>query len=381
MTPHTPTLFIVGAVICGLAAGVQMLVTAWAQIRALKFWAGSNLAFSLGCLLLAARSSLPEPLVSILGNGLLALGAALLSFGISVFDGKRPHLGALLAGPALVVAGLAASFALGDHLWQRALLVSAVVGYYFVRAALQLLYPRHRRAMGVRIACAAVLLVFSAVYAGRGVLLPLGLLSTGDAATGVSGGVVRILALALVAVWNSTSLILALERMASHDGLTGLLNRAAMIAAGESQIAEVAGGKGPLSVLLIDLDRFKAVNDRFGHHLGDCVLQAFASVMTGTLRSGDAAGRVGGEEFCVTLADTDAAQAMEIAERLRAACARELRRVEDRSVDLTISVGVVTHRRGRVRFLDLMKAADAALYEAKARGRNQVTMARADGAQ
>ena len=157
-----------------------------------------------------------------------------------------------------------------------------------------------------------------------------------------------------------------LEALATIDAMTGLWNhrmfqerlRAATAAADEDGT--------PVTLLLVDVDRFKAYNDRFGHPAGDQALKKVARVLRESVRATDLPARYGGEEFAVILPDTTAAAAMAVAERIRALCER----TEFPHRAVTLSVGVAQYRQGRVG--ELVEAADQALYAAKHGGRNQV---------
>jgi diguanylate cyclase (GGDEF)-like protein len=160
------------------------------------------------------------------------------------------------------------------------------------------------------------------------------------------------------------------RRRSTLDPLTGLFNRNAL----EQRLAELDGQ--PCSpeegfshaFLLCDLDHFKQVNDRFGHAAGDAVLQDVAYTMRATLRAGDSIYRVGGEEILVMLPGANHADAMEIAERLRVA----VREREPVGVSVSLSIGVAVAEPEVVDTDDLLARADAALYAAKARGRDVV---------
>jgi diguanylate cyclase (GGDEF)-like protein len=161
------------------------------------------------------------------------------------------------------------------------------------------------------------------------------------------------------------------------DPLTGIGNRAAMQSAGRTQI-ELALRHGlPMSLLLIDIDHFKRINDTYGHAKGDVVLQLLARTIARTVRRSDQAFRYGGEEFVVLLGHTDLAGAEVMAERIRilVAGSRELHR--ELSEGVTVSVGVGTLREQDT-LESLCERADRALYLAKRSGRNRVVSAAAE---
>lgn len=163
------------------------------------------------------------------------------------------------------------------------------------------------------------------------------------------------------------------------DAKTGLLNVSTWEREAESELSRSLRTQSPLALAIVDIDHFKAVNDTYGHLVGDKVLKALASALTSHLRSYDRAGRFGGEEFVLLLAQTGGKDACRIAERLRRHVADMAVPTDDRpnapTVSLTISIGVTAMEQGETRELtDLLAAADSALYHAKQTGRNRVAM-------
>jgi len=165
-----------------------------------------------------------------------------------------------------------------------------------------------------------------------------------------------------------------LKRLATTDGLTGLTNRRAMDQALETEVERARRAKLPLSVLMVDVDHFKAYNDFHGHQAGDDVLKAVGACLKKTVRRpGDVAARYGGEEFLVILPNTDEDGAYFIGEGFRDGL-HELdlpHQASDKRM-VTASVGVATLRPGEadVDVAGLLKRADEALYDAKAAGRD-----------
>ncbi|MFP5409382.1 MAG: diguanylate cyclase [Gammaproteobacteria bacterium] len=164
-----------------------------------------------------------------------------------------------------------------------------------------------------------------------------------------------------------------LEALASIDALTGASNRRHFLEQARIEISR-AGRQGvPLSLVMLDIDLFKSVNDRFGHEIGDKVLESLAGVIRATLRSGDLFARIGGEEFALLLPGQDLSEAAQMAERLR-------QRVEHSEapgcpVGVTVSAGVSGLVGDADEIGDLLRRADQALYQAKHQGRNQVCVA------
>jgi diguanylate cyclase (GGDEF)-like protein len=127
--------------------------------------------------------------------------------------------------------------------------------------------------------------------------------------------------------------------------------------------------------MLLDLDNFKSINDRFGHAVGDRVLEIFADVSSGCLRRIDLFGRLGGEEFAALLRDTTRERAMAVAEQIRTGFAGAAREVDGRPIAATVSIGIVISHDGVLDLSALLAQADHALYRAKDAGRNRVEIA------
>ncbi|MBE3580983.1 MAG: GGDEF domain-containing protein [Thermoanaerobacteraceae bacterium] len=163
-----------------------------------------------------------------------------------------------------------------------------------------------------------------------------------------------------------------LKREASLDSLTGLFNRGAALLLIEAKLRESRVAREPFSLMMIDIDHFKQVNDTHGHQIGDAVLRELGNLILGTVRSGeDIVGRYGGEEFILAMGNTDAARATAVAERIRQEVAEHIFASPcGKPLKVTVSVGVVEARRGEP-VEEIIRRADEALYQAKARGRNR----------
>lgn len=168
-----------------------------------------------------------------------------------------------------------------------------------------------------------------------------------------------------------------LEQQALTDPLTGLGNRRALEDQAAMEIARAERSGAPLSLVAIDLDHFKRINDTYGHDVGDLVLQAFAELARELLRDGDVLCRIGGEEFAILLPNTCKEQAMQVAERLRRAIAATPAKIsqamkEDTTLAYTASLGVTLVSAGETTLKPAIKRADQKLYAAKEAGRNRV---------
>jgi diguanylate cyclase (GGDEF)-like protein len=167
-----------------------------------------------------------------------------------------------------------------------------------------------------------------------------------------------------------------LEALARIDPVTGLANRRYFLELAAIEWNRYARYQRPLSLMMIDVDHFKSINDAFGHQVGDRVLAEIARVLQSVRRHADAVGRIGGEEFAVLLPETMLAQAKMAAERLRRAVAKQDIAVSGEAIRATVSVGVAEAWEAAPDFAALMHRADQALYLAKAAGRNCVMASR-----
>lgn len=166
-----------------------------------------------------------------------------------------------------------------------------------------------------------------------------------------------------------------LHMLARTDPLTGVNNRLALTETAERLLAVADRQRQPLGVLMLDADRFKNINDRFGHGGGDQILQALVSNVRATLRAGDVIGRVGGEEFVVLAPDTQLNDAVVLAERIRHTLECSPLLIDGHALQLTVSIGVAVALPGERDVAAIMQLADTALYAAKRAGRNRVVAA------
>lgn len=184
----------------------------------------------------------------------------------------------------------------------------------------------------------------------------------------VGGHVLKLVALdVLERAFHQTLLDLS-----TRDLLTGLANRGNVLSELQARFGLSVRYERPLSIVVCDLDRFKHINDTFGHGAGDFVLRSFGERVTATLREADLAGRIGGEEFLMILPETDLTGAMPFAERLRKAVADTPMALTGEGLTVTCSLGVAQREPDDLDAGQLLARADAALYRAKAEGRNRV---------
>ncbi len=164
-----------------------------------------------------------------------------------------------------------------------------------------------------------------------------------------------------------------LEVLAATDSLTRCASRREFEARGMAEVARVKRSAAPLSFVIIDLDHFKQINDRYGHRAGDEVLRAFGALVKKVFRPSDLAGRIGGEEFALILPDTSLEGATMVAERLRQLTESEVVTFAETHIRFTVSIGVAQYGPDGDTYESVIEAADSRMYRAKLSGRNQVT--------
>jgi len=163
-----------------------------------------------------------------------------------------------------------------------------------------------------------------------------------------------------------------MQTLAMTDTLTGIYNRRQFMSLGVQEFQRARRYNRNFSVIMIDIDHFKKVNDTYGHMVGDSVLQQVAVLIQRTLRSVDIPGRYGGEEFSIILPETGTEEAQRVAERLRSLLEEKVMLVVNHSIRITASFGVASYVRDDQSLETLLNQADRALYTAKQAGRNQV---------
>jgi diguanylate cyclase (GGDEF)-like protein len=181
------------------------------------------------------------------------------------------------------------------------------------------------------------------------------------------------------------AMIRELEMAATIDAKTGLLNALAWEEITRRELARGKRNRHPVGILILDIDRFKLINDRFGHLVGDDVLRQIGTHLKASVREFDSVGRFGGEEFVVVLPEASAMESLVVAERLRARIG-EMRvsalaggSPDNSGVPMSVSIGVACAPEDGDELTDLLLAADGALYKAKERGRNCVVLVAGDG--
>jgi len=330
--------------------------------------------YAAGWVLVALRGALPDVVSVALADALLAASLCLQLAAVIEFGGRKAPRALWLPAPALFLAVLPL---LGDYAGLTALvsLVCAALLGLTAAAALRLGERGGSTRWILAVACDAAAMAI-AVRAASVWLLPE---AHPDIFASSSLDQVVFVALFAVSVVGSLAFLLMqreraereLQRLAAFDPLTEVLNRRAFMEFARRELSRARRSQEPCTLLMLDLDHFKRVNDEHGHAVGDRVLVECAAALRAALRAADLIGRYGGEEFCVLLPRTGLEEALETAERLRAAVAARPLGGLERS--LTVSIGAAPCATQDPLSLDAAFArADEALYRAKARGRDRV---------
>lgn len=347
--------------------------------QSLRHWALGNVALTLGILLHISQGLAPHSLAEIAASGLMLLGLGVVWLGVRAFKGlHQPQSGPILFALVLMVA-LGYFHYIDDRNDMRLLFTGYALGSLCLLSASELLIaveaPLRRTywftgsimlLSGMGLWLAAVLssrASLTDLTAASSALQQATLLGTIMAQTAIAGGFILM---------SHSRTIKALQSVSEHDGLTGTLNRRSMHKQAKALLSHACEQGRPMSVVMLDADHFKRINDEFGHQIGDAVLCHMVSRIRTHLRSHDLLGRYGGEEFVLVLPGLDASQAREVAERIRLAVSDHARQCTDHRVALSISLGIAGTGVHGYDYNTLVAAADNALYRAKALGRNRV---------
>jgi diguanylate cyclase (GGDEF)-like protein len=379
------TLFTVTILVMALLG--LLLILVWLQnrgMRALAWWGAAYLIGGMSVWLLGARGSLSDLMSIDLANALLFVSCGLTWSGARLFDGRgvKPiamFIGTFMWVGACQIPGFVASMD------ARVILSSVIISGYTMVVGFEFWRGR-AEPLGSRWPVIVVLGAHSVLFLLR---VPFALSSPLDAGTALWGNgwyaIIALESLLYAIAFAVIVVAMAKERMelkhrkaAFSDPLTGIANRRAFFDEALKRLDPESNDARPLAVLLFDLDRFKKVNDRFGHAIGDKVLRLFAEKAAANLRQADLVGRLGGEEFVAVMSGVELSTAFMFAEQIRIAFAAAARVIDGHRVAATASAGIALLAASEADIDSLLARADQALYVAKARGRDRVEIAEVD---
>ncbi len=377
MQLDTLTLMAMGSFVAA-CSGTLLLVAWWAnrKLLALAIWGIAGLAAAAGILCLMMATAYQEPLLMIGAGYWLALNHGLIWKGARALDEKPAPIALALAGVGLlfVVGLLPASIrGAGPLVISAAYLLAATISLWRGRA--ERLPARLPLTVLLGVHASVTLIGTVSMIGSRGVGIQVPELMS-------FFGIIHFESIIFAVGTAAFALSLVKERSeaasqlaAVIDPLTGIANRAGFLDAAAKIMHRCQREGAPVSVIMFDLDKFKSINDTFGHATGDAVIRKFCAVTAAALRPYDAFGRLGGEEFAVVMAATSIEAAAIRADRIRAAFEADARIVDDHQVLATVSAGVSESAKADAEIGSLLKLSDQALYAAKAAGRNRVKRA------
>ena len=371
------TLFVI-AICVTLLLGVVLLI-AWLQERipALGWWGAAYMIGGFSGALWQWSVRFASPVLVDIANVLLFLAVGMIWGAARLFHGRRVQWSPQLLGAAVwLVACFSPAFT--HSAASRIVLSSLIVAAYTFLIAAELWHER-RKSLIRRWPASFVPMLHGAIF-----LFPVALATlspAGETIRGLAGWVAVFAIEILLYVIGAAFLVLILAKdrtvrfyklAATTDPLTGVLNRRGFFEAAGELMDSNRTGMAPVSLLAFDLDKFKSINDRFGHDGGDAVLEMFAQVVRKTMRASDVIGRLGGEEFVAMVSGT-LAEAAIAAERVRSVFAAAEIVLEGQRIEATVSIGIACGS-PLAAVETLITRADVALYRAKANGRNRIEM-------
>lgn len=364
-----------------------LLLFVWAQnlaLRAVCWWGFAHLLRLASIALFGMYGQIPDLISVDLANALLFTAFAVTWTGARVFDGRPVEPVYLVTGAVLWLL-ICRLPVLADDNNLRSLIASGIITAYTWLTAYEFWRGRDEPLVS---RWPAVLMLFAqgALFLLRTPMLALLPASSGDSLFG-SVWMTVLSSESLLLTISEAFILLAMAKertelrhrtAAMVDPLTGIANRRSFLQDAALAAKRHIGNPRPVAVLLIDIDRFKSINDSFGHAVGDRVLAMFAEAARKSMRGSDLIGRFGGDEFAAMLVETNREKAIEVAERIRATFAQMTQDVDGHQVGATVSIGLVHCLERTLDIPELLTQADHALYCAKERGRNRVEVASLD---
>ena len=383
MTLDVNTLFVVTIYVEAILG--LLLLFAWAQntaIYAVAWWGFADLLRAASIGLFGLYGSVSDLISIDLANAVLLTAFAFTWNGARLFDHRKPQW--------LLVFGGAALWLVVSHIptvassWDLRVLISSGIITAYTWATAYEFWRGRSEPLVSRWPAIFMLFAHGSLYLLR---TPFGSMLPWRPANPDLFNSVWLTVLSFEALLFTISIAFILLAMAKErtehrhktasliDPLTGIANRRAFLQDGEVQLKRQISDPRPTAVLLLDLDNFKTINDRFGHAMGDRVLQLFAEIGSGCMHRLDIFGRLGGEEFAAILVNTPRERALAVAEDIRATFADATREVDGKPVVATVSIGMVISYDAVLDLSALLAQADHALYRAKDNGRNRVEIA------
>jgi diguanylate cyclase (GGDEF)-like protein len=378
-----PRTLVVASLLSALLLGSVSLAfaTLRGESRIIGGWGKAMLVVASGLLGLALRDIIPDWVSAAVANTLIVAGLVIAMRSLRLFLGSVPHDATGWGLTATLFLMLLFFTEVSPSHEGRTISISTAMAIIASRAALLL---RLNAPPACSLSCRFTEYIFWAMagmtlarLVGTIYFPPASSLSPGALNAAVFLAYAGFIIVSTLGVmWMEIeSLQTDLVRSARYDSLTGLYNRGTFLEEFEREVSRCVRGAPAFSLAMFDLDRFKRLNDEFGHPFGDRVLKAFAEVLRAGIRKHDTAGRYGGEEFALLMPNTGKDTAVRVTERLRRDLEVRGIIVDGKRIDVTVSGGVSTFGGEGEDWDALLTAADRALYEAKNAGRNRIASA------
>jgi diguanylate cyclase (GGDEF)-like protein len=349
------------------------------NIPGASHWAVGYLLIATGVVLQGTQEQL-HPIISIgLANHSFAAGFYIIWMGARIFQDKLalPLRNFVIMHGALFISLLLFGLESGA-LVERTILMSLLLGFISLLIAKDLLH-RHTQHNLSNTIIGVIFALLAISFMARGITVEMlpqsGTIVTGgrhSQATYLFAIIFNIVVAFGFIIMLTERLEKRLKQLADTDFLTGLKSRRAVVQTAERLISRANKNSDPTSLVMLDLDNFKVINDTYGHPAGDALLCHFSKMMRDCFRPDDLIGRMGGEEFVAVLAKTKLKDAIKTAERLRTTFENQPALINGQDINATVSIGIATTEGGAKSFKQLFKEADHALYQAKGSGRNCV---------
>ena len=346
--------------------------------NSLRWWWLGMLLQPAGFVLIALRGSLPPFISVVMANMIIAAALACFAIAMRMFTGVRQRRA--YAAVLVFFSGVFAVYYHDD-------LLARIISLSFLHTALlsfcaRAIYRQELKITRVSHVLAGLFVIGALSMAARGIyhmvshdpIIDIFAMRWPTILSYGMGGLLPIVGTIGFLLMCTERSQKDLERMASEDPLTGAYNRRALAEFGRREMARARRHGIPLSVILIDIDFFKKINDELGHAAGDLALIETVRRLRNTMRNEDYLGRMGGEEFLILLPDTDIQQAQVLAQRIQQDFASQPMTLNDQNRSITLSGGITLLSASDHIFDDMLKRADDAMYTAKVLGRNRMQL-------
>ncbi len=374
------TLSYVTMLVCLMMAGVMLLLArVYPDSNSTRFWALGNTFIAIGFLLLGLRDLIPSILSIPVSNTLITLGYIYLLIGISTFVNHKILIWPFVAITVFIFTSFSFFTYITPNITARIVIISLVIsgiGFYSIWV---LNKDKRNEFQFLEFLLSWVFIVHSTYLLARAYVtyVETPILDFMNTNTLQALSFFDVFMFSILITFGFSFLLnkelqSRLKYLSETDSLTGILNRGAFLKLIEQQSDHHKKNQTPISLVMIDIDHFKQVNDTYGHKVGDKALVHTTNIINSKLEKEQVLGRLGGEEFCIALPDTNLVKAIDIAQEVLSSLSSSPLIEDSITLNLTISIGVAEHQSNSNKIEDTLQYADEALYKAKEAGRDCV---------